>query len=252
VTLPEPRLLLISNRKIARAPLTGIVQAAFAGGCRWLMLREKDLGRAARIALARELMGLAQPYRATIIINGAAEEAREAGADGVHLPAARAGAGAVAAARAILGVGRTVGISIHSWEEARAAEQQAPDYLIFAPVFSSLSKPGHGPGKQATIRSPRPAPPPGHPLRGYRVGGGAGERAKTDSANPNNALAGVAELTKIARSVSIPVLALGGVTAANTAHCRAAGVAGIATIGTILLAPDPEAATRQLIAALRN
>ena len=78
------------------------------------------------------------------------------------------------------------------------------------------------------------------------------ERAGTDSTNLENSLAGIAELTKITRQVSIPVLALGGVTAANSARCRAAGAAGIATIGTILLAPDPEAATRQLIAAFNT
>jgi thiamine-phosphate pyrophosphorylase len=67
-----------------------------------------------------------------------------------------------------------------------------------------------------------------------------------------NSRAGIVELTKIARGVSIPVLALGGVTAANARACRAAGAAGIAVIGAILLAPDPEVATRQLIASLQN
>jgi thiamine-phosphate pyrophosphorylase len=174
--LPEPRLLFITDRGNARAPLPEVTRATFAGGCRWLMLREKDLGRAERITLARELVRLAAPFGATLVINGEAEEAREAGAGGVHLPAARCGRGAVAAARAVLGVGKTVGVSVHSLAEARAAAREAPDYLLFAPVFASLSKPGHGPGEHFLKSSLRPSPPPGPPHGTIAVGGRGGGR----------------------------------------------------------------------------
>jgi thiamine monophosphate synthase len=48
----------------------------------------------------------------------------------------------------------------------------------------------------------------------------------------------------------VPVLAQGGVDAANAASCVAAGAAGVAVTGEILLAPDPAAAARALRAAL--
>jgi thiamine-phosphate pyrophosphorylase len=49
---------------------------------------------------------------------------------------------------------------------------------------------------------------------------------------------------------ALPVLAQGGITEGNAAACRAAGAAGVAVTGAILLAPDPGAAARALRAAL--
>jgi thiamine-phosphate pyrophosphorylase len=47
----------------------------------------------------------------------------------------------------------------------------------------------------------------------------------------------------------LPVLAIGGVTAAGVPAVRAAGAAGVAVIRAILAAADPAAATRALLAA---
>ena len=41
--LPDPPLLLVTDRTQARRPLAEIVAAALASGCRWVSLREKDL-----------------------------------------------------------------------------------------------------------------------------------------------------------------------------------------------------------------
>jgi len=41
--LPNPPLLLVTDRALARRSLAEIVAAALAGGCRWISLREKDL-----------------------------------------------------------------------------------------------------------------------------------------------------------------------------------------------------------------
>jgi thiamine-phosphate pyrophosphorylase len=46
------------------------------------------------------------------------------------------------------------------------------------------------------------------------------------------------------------VLALGGVGAANAAACRRAGAAGIAVMGGVMRATDPERALAAMIAAL--
>jgi thiamine-phosphate pyrophosphorylase len=55
---------------------------------------------------------------------------------------------------------------------------------------------------------------------------------------------------RLACAAPHPVLAQGGITAANAATCLAAGAAGVAVTGAILLAADPAAATRELRAAL--
>jgi thiamine-phosphate pyrophosphorylase len=51
-------------------------------------------------------------------------------------------------------------------------------------------------------------------------------------------------------AAAVPVLAIGGVGAAEVPHVCAAGAAGIAVIRAILAAPDVSAATRALLAAL--
>ena len=60
---------------------------------------------------------------------------------------------------------------------------------------------------------------------------------------------GLAALEAAARE-SVPVIAQGGVDAANAAALRAAGAAGVAVTGAILLANDIAAATAALRSAL--
>jgi thiamine-phosphate diphosphorylase len=51
------------------------------------------------------------------------------------------------------------------------------------------------------------------------------------ASHPGSSPAGVGALERVAHSVSIPVLAIGGVTEARIAGCLAAGAAGYAAIG---------------------
>ena len=61
---------------------------------------------------------------------------------------------------------------------------------------------------------------------------------------------GVAMLQQAARATSIPVLALGGVTASHAPELRGTGIAGVAAIGAILQDPDPVAAVAAIARAL--
>jgi thiamine-phosphate pyrophosphorylase len=54
----------------------------------------------------------------------------------------------------------------------------------------------------------------------------------------------------VATSVSVPVIAIGGVTTANVASLRAVGAHGVAVVSEISDAPDPAEATRRLLAEL--
>jgi thiamine-phosphate pyrophosphorylase len=61
---------------------------------------------------------------------------------------------------------------------------------------------------------------------------------------------GVAALRQAAAAARVPVLAIGGVTAASVPATRAAGATGVAVIRAILAADDPALATRSLLRAL--
>jgi len=61
---------------------------------------------------------------------------------------------------------------------------------------------------------------------------------------------GVEDLARACAASAIPVLAIGGVTAARTAAVRAAGASGIAVISAIMAADDPASAARELSRAL--
>jgi thiamine-phosphate pyrophosphorylase len=57
---------------------------------------------------------------------------------------------------------------------------------------------------------------------------------------------GIQRLAEVCRSVSVPVLAIGGITLGNAPACLAAGVAGIAAIRLFQDATDPGATVRAL------
>ncbi len=145
MTLPVPPLLLITGRKQARGNIVDILAAAFAAGCRWASLREKDLPEAEQAALLRELVARAKPFGARVTLHGDPDVSHEAGADGVHLAAG----GDAGAARRILGKTALVGLSVHGAEEARNVDAALVDYVIAGPVFLTESKPGYGPALDA-------------------------------------------------------------------------------------------------------
>ncbi|MGH6959144.1 MAG: thiamine phosphate synthase [Dongiaceae bacterium] len=141
VILPQPPLLLITDRHQARRPLEEVVAAALGGGCRWISLREKDLSHEARVVLLGRLVALGRARDATIMVHGDVEAAVAASAAGVHLPAG----GSPRSARLRLGAHALVGVSTHSRAEVEAAVAAGTDYVSLSPIFASASKPGYGP-----------------------------------------------------------------------------------------------------------
>lgn len=139
--LPSPPLLLITDRRHTTLPLMEIVDQALAAGCRWIMVREKDLDRAALVALAVEILDLAAPVGACVVVNGDIEAAAAAGAQGAHVQSAAA----AAEARETLGADALIGVSTHQLSEASLAADCGADYAIISPVFATGSKPGYGP-----------------------------------------------------------------------------------------------------------
>ena len=117
--------------------IVACVQAALRGGARVVQYRDKERPRDAQVALARRLGALCRAAGATLLVNDDPLVARDGAADGVHLGQ---GDGSVAAARAMLGAGKLIGISTRTIEQARQAEAAGADYIGLGAMFATGSK----------------------------------------------------------------------------------------------------------------
>ena len=202
MSLPDPPLLVITDRRQARGPIESVAEAAFAGGCRWLSLREKDLDAPSRRALLRRLVAIGRRFGATVMVHEDVDAAIAAEAGGVHLPRGIS----PAEARRRLGASALIGCSTHDARELTAAA--GADYVTLSPVFPSASKPGYGPAL------------------------------------------GIDRFAAAAAAARLPVIALGGVDAANIASCINAGAAGVAVMGGVMAAADVATVMAGLIRTL--
>jgi thiamine-phosphate pyrophosphorylase len=186
---PERAVMVVSDRRRLRErALAGLAREAAQAGADWFQLREKDLGGAALLRQAREVVAAAQGSRLRVAVNGRADVARAAGAQGVHLPEQGLPARDVRETFPDL----EVGVSCHALDAARRAQDAGAHYVVLGPVFATTGK--------------------DRPL-------------------------GLPALAEAVRALGVPLLAIGGITAANVASVWATGVAGVAAIGAFLDAP---------------
>jgi thiamine-phosphate pyrophosphorylase len=151
-------LLVLTDRVRAEAAgrsLADNVAAAVLAGARVVILREKDLPRDERRALARALLERLDPVDGALIVASDAALAREVGAAGVHLAAADPWPAAD---------GLRVGVSCHSAADVEAARRRGAAYATLSPIFPTASKPGYGPALGVAALG-------GHGLPVYALGG---------------------------------------------------------------------------------
>lgn len=153
-----------TDRRAHARPLVDTVRAAVDGGARMVVLRERDLPRAQRAALADALRSVLAPAGGRLVVSGA----DPLGGDAVHLTAA----GPYPPPRLAL-----VGRSCHDRHEL--ARLSTEDYVTLSPVYATASKPGYGP----------PLAPAGL------------ERLATDSPVPVVALGGITTAEQVAACV---------------------------------------------------
>lgn len=202
--LPEPPLLVITDRETAAGPVEDVVAAALRGGCRWVMWRDKDASRAGRVRSAQQVQAYCRAAGAALIVNGDIDMAQMLGAHGAHVQ----DTADVTRARGALGADAMIGVSCHSRDEIAAAAAAGADYATFSPIFLTDSKPGYGPAL------------------------------------------GLEALRAACADTLLPILALAGIDADNAGLCRAAGASGIAVMGGVMRAADPEAVVAALIQAV--
>jgi thiamine-phosphate pyrophosphorylase len=112
-------------------------RAFLDGGATFLQLRAKQRSSAWLLETAEQLVTMARPSGALVVVNDRADIARLADAAGVHVGQDDIGPAAV---RRLIGADRLVGFSTHSVAQVDEAVRQPIDYVAIGPVFGTTSK----------------------------------------------------------------------------------------------------------------
>lgn len=134
-------LYLVTDAGAPVPPLEQALAAARAGA-RLVQLRDKAAGHDDLVALARAVREAIAPLGARLIVNDRVAAAVEAGADGLHLGQ---GDGDPRAARAAIGPGRLLGLSVEAEDQLAAVPWECVDHLGVGPVRATATKPDHAP-----------------------------------------------------------------------------------------------------------
>ena len=153
--LPRPAFCLVTPGTVRSAGgeeadhlVRRVVRAAGAG-VNVIQIRETQLPDVAIHDLASRVLAEIDRSRTLVVVNDRADLALATGADGVHLRADGVPAGRL---RSIVPAGFVIGRSVHSVDEAVAAEADGGiDYLMFGTVFPSGSKPSNHPVAGVTL-----------------------------------------------------------------------------------------------------
>lgn len=135
------RLYLVTDPDLCGA--RGVVQTAVAalrGGATMVQLRDKSASDADLTALAVALRRAMAPFGAPLIVNDRVAVAAASGADGVHLGQTD---GSAAAARALLGPGAIIGVSVNTSEHLARVDGSVVDYIGCGPVRATATKGDH-------------------------------------------------------------------------------------------------------------
>ncbi len=139
--MAAPSLLLITDRNNTALPLSDVLAQALQAGCRWIMIREKDLATAELCPVVEATVTVAKDFGATVSVNNDFTAASICKVKAVHLPQGQP----VATIRRVMGPETLIGVSAHSVAEAQLAAAEGANYVTASPVFATDSKPGYGP-----------------------------------------------------------------------------------------------------------
>jgi thiamine-phosphate pyrophosphorylase len=126
---------LIPSEEPAR--WVAVAQALAESGCQLMQVRAKQATAAAQFEISTQLVRSPALSRVRIIVNDRADIALLSGAGGVHVGQHDL---EVARARAICGPALWIGVSTHTLEQVRAADETSADYIAFGPVFPTTTK----------------------------------------------------------------------------------------------------------------
>ena len=182
-------------------------RAVLEGGCRWVQLRMKDTPAEEVLRIGREIEKLCREYGAKFILDDHVELVRELNADGVLLGKLDM---PVAEARRLLGPEYLIGATANTFEDIERGAGQGADYIGLGPFRFTQTKRNLSPVLG---------------LEGYRT---------------------IMECCRNA-GIALPVVAIGGITAADVENILATGVTGIALSGALLQAENTLEETQRII-----
>jgi thiamine-phosphate pyrophosphorylase len=197
---------IVDPERAGGRSLAELARLCAEGGATLIQLRDKVSETRDMVEAARAIKRALAPFAVPLVVNDRIDVALAAKADGVHIGPDDM---AVEDARALLGRGAIIGLSIKSVTEAEAAPLDLIDYVGSGGVYVTLSK----------EQKNKPIGPDG--------------------------LAKIIAALRL-RAPKMPVAGIAGIDAGNAAAVIGAGADGIAVISAVSLAPDPAAAARAL------
>lgn len=174
-------------------------EMALKGGCRWIQLRMKEASDAEFIAVAKKIAPMCREYGATFILDDRVHLVNSCRANGVHLGRNDM---PVADARNLLGEKMIIGGTANTIDDIERLWRDGADYI------------GCGPHRFTTTKK---------------------------NLSPILGLDGYQYITNKMkqRGIQLPIVAIGGITAADIEPLLATGIDGIAVSGAILNALNP-------------
>ena len=135
--LPRGLYALCDDSLRPELPLVQKAALLLEGGARVLQLRMKRTPVREALEAARAVARAAHAVGALLLINDRVDLALLSGADGVHLGDEDLPPGE---ARALLGPGRLIGVTVRGAAGARVAQAAGADYVGLGPVFATGTK----------------------------------------------------------------------------------------------------------------
>lgn len=188
------------------------VEIALEGGCRQIQLRMKDAPVSEVEEVACRVKALCDECNAALYIDDHVDVCRNVNATGVHLGKQDV---SPSEARRILGNQYIIGGTANIFEDIDALHKQQVDYIGLGPFRFTYTKKNLSPVLG---------------LEGYR-------RIMNQCRE---------------QAISLPVLAIGGITVDDIPGILQTGVSGIALSSTILCAADPVEETRKIVKQLTH
>ena len=185
------------------------IKEALENGVTCVQLREKNLDEASFIEEAKKISVLCRQYNIPFIVNDNVNVAIASNADGIHIGQEDMGLKDV---RKIVGENMIIGISAHTVEEAKFAQENGADYIGIGAVFETSTK-------------------------------------NDVDVIPYEKVKSICDAVDIRDR---PKVAIGGINAENILKLKGSGIDGVAVVSAIFGAKDIGKATKELYTLSNN